>query len=77
MKLTDTAIAVLKKIKDNRVIYGKRCNYFCDFADLVDNKNFEDYLLFPNTFIWDPINDEIKCFVSKNCLEQGMGMFNC
>ena len=48
----------MKKIKDNRVIYGKKCNYFCDFADLVDNKSSEHYLLLPNIFIWDPINDE-------------------
>ena len=69
MKLTDTAIAVLKKIKDDRVIYGKRCNYFCCFADLVENTNFEDYLLFPNIFIWDPSNDEgiDSSFICPHC----------
>ena len=58
MKLTDTAIAVSKKIKDNPVIHEMKCNYFCGFANLVDNKNSEDYLLLPNIFIRDPINDE-------------------
>lgn len=38
MKLTDTAIAVWKTIKDNRLIFGK----ICDFADLVDNKKSGD-----------------------------------
>ena len=71
MKLTDTAI--LKKIKDNRVIYGKKCNYFCNFADLVDNKNSEDYLLLPNIFIWNPINDEgtDSSFTCPHCSMDG------
>ena len=51
LKLTDTAIAVLNNIKDNRVIYGKSFSHFCDFADLVDNKNCEDCLLLPNIFV--------------------------